>query len=616
MKNDFDIIVVGGGHAGIEAAWISASFKLKVALISLPDVPIASAPCNPAIGGIGKGQVVREIDALGGIMGRISDLSAIQYRTLNESKGYAVQSTRVQIDKLKYSEIAEKILDSCESLTILREKVGGIKAEDDGSFLITTEKNHYTTAKVIITAGTFLKGKLHIGDTTYVGGRLGAETSESMDGLCNNPIKVMRFKTGTPARVLKDSVDVSSMEVQNSDNSVINFHYNHLGNERFLQQVDCYLARTNIETMKIIRDAKDRSPLFNGKICGVGPRYCPSIEDKAFRYPDRNTHHVFIEPEGLTLNTMYPNGLSTSLPKDVQLSFLRSIQGLEKVEIETYGYAVEYDVIDTTALNGTLEFQKIPGLYFAGQVNGTSGYEEAAAQGLISGVNAALSFKNKKPLIIPRNESYIGVLIEDLITNIRDEPYRLFTARSENRLYIREDNAIQRLALYRKMLGLNTEVDLFHKKFILEYNLLSSLVNQITYSPKDFDKKLQKQFTKTITQNTTLHSLLKMSESDPVAFLKEELVIHGLSFMESVARSVAIDTKYDGYIKRSNNENLRMKKLDKRQVKWSMLIDSQNISYECRARIEQIKPETFAQLRNIEGIRPATLAYVAGVIHR
>ena len=439
MENTFDIAIVGGGHAGVEASWISSQFDLKICLVSSPNVGLGSAPCNPSIGGVGKGQVVREIDSLGGAMGFLADMSGIQYRTLNESKGYAVQSTRVQIDKDLYSKNAEKLLGSVENLTIVRDMV--IKViKLDNLFELTLESGKkILSSKLIITAGTFLNGKLHTGDVQSEGGRVDAKKSVSLNDLISeNDLFAGRFKTGTPARLKKSSINYESLEIQPSDNSTRNMSLLSTPFERSIAQADCYLTYTNEDTLSIIRANKERSPIFNGQISGIGPRYCPSIEDKAFRYVDKNIHHVFIEPEGHSLETMYPSGVSTSLPKEVQLEFLRTINGLENCEIHTYGYAVEYDVVDTSQLDITLQAKSIPGLYFAGQICGTSGYEEAAGQGLIAGSNAALSIIGLPRLILSREESYIGVMIEDLITSKRDEPYRLFTARSENRLFIRE----------------------------------------------------------------------------------------------------------------------------------------------------------------------------------
>nr|MBA2404206.1 FAD-dependent oxidoreductase [Bdellovibrionales bacterium] len=398
-----------------------------------------------------------------------------------------------------------------------------------------------------------------------------------------------------------------------SDATVRNFHCLHDPFTRFSDQVSCYLARTNPETMGIIRANKEKSPMFNGQIKGVGARYCPSIEDKAFRYPDKNIHHVFIEPEGLNLDTVYPSGISSSLPAEVQLDYVRSIEGLEKAEIKVYGYAVEYDVIDTTDLKLTLEHTQIGNLYFAGQVNGTSGYEEAAGQGFIAGANAALALLGLDPLILSRHESYIGVMIEDLTSNTRDEPYRLFTARSENRLFIREDNSLLRMYPYRAQFLLNTPLDNYQRKFLDSYQDLLDFCDETMipeYSPlmAEFsgEGELQK-----MARRMSVTEILKQAWLNPIFTLERVLGYHGVKVSMDLMRTVAISKKYDGYIKRSETQYERLKKMDGMKINWEHLLGSNNISFECRQRIARIKPETFGQLKLIEGIRPATLAVVA-----
>jgi len=605
----FDITIVGGGHAGVEAAYIASQFKsLNIAIITLPGVGLASAPCNPAIGGVGKGQVVRELDALGGVMGKLADISGIQFRILNESKGYAVQSTRIQIDKDIYSKNAEALIESISNITIIREKVEGIKSLDEG-FEISTESSTWNTKKMIVTVGTFLNGKIHTGEIQKSAGRVNCESSNSLADFFGE-IKTIggRFKTGTPARIYKDTVDYTKLEKQESDMAVNTFHVLHGTNERFLSQVPCYIAYTNDSTMKSIRDNKERSPMFNGQISGVGTRYCPSIEDKAYRYPDKNRHHVFVEPEGLERNTVYPSGVSTSLPKDVQDEFYSSIEGLENCKIETYGYAVEYDVIDTTQLNYCLEYKSMTGLYFAGQVNGTSGYEEAAGQGYIAGVNAALSLLGKPSLILSRNESYIGVMIEDLISNLRDEPYRLFTARSENRLYVREDNSILRINKYRKQLALDMEIDRYQQKFENSFNRYMSIIQEFYISPDDEFIKISDL---TVPRRVSLAELVKQANLNPVKVLKDYFDFNGILLDQRLVECLAISIKYEGYINKATEQYQKVHKFSDKPIDWIKLSNSENISFECKQRIARIKPETFAQLKIIEGIRPATLAVVA-----
>ncbi|ATH09446.1 tRNA uridine-5-carboxymethylaminomethyl(34) synthesis enzyme MnmG [Halobacteriovorax marinus] len=610
----FDIAIIGGGHAGVEAAWISSQFDLKVLILSMPNVGLASTPCNPAVGGVGKGQVVREIDALGGLMGQLADQSAIQYRILNESKGYAVQSTRVQVDKDLYTKNAEAMIAANPNITVVKEKVVSVEKNGD-QFSITTETSNFNTTKCIVTTGTFLNGKLHTGEVSTSGGRVDCMASSGMGEIFSSVQTLgIRFKTGTPARINKDSLDYSKFVEQKSDGRTKNFHSLNNPYERFVDQVSCYIAHTNERTLGIIRENKERSPIYNGQIKGVGPRYCPSIEDKAFRYPDRNSHHVFVEPEGLTANTIYPNGVSTSLPKEVQLEFLRTIEGFEECEIELYGYAVEYDVVDTSKLSDCLEYIDIPGLFFAGQVNGTSGYEEAAGQGLIAGANAALSMKGKDKLVLDRAESYIGVMVEDLISNKRDEPYRLFTARSENRLYVREDNSINRMAKYRFQMGLDKEIDKYQQEFIEEFELLLGLCkNTSIYATPENKEYFASMGYGDLSKNITLSELVRRSQLNPVETLEQELSKRGALFSSEVVYTCAVSIKYEGYINRSLIENERIYRLGRKKIDWQSIVRG-NISNECRQRIEEVKPTTFSQLQRIDGIRPATLAFVAGNI--
>ncbi len=609
----FDVLVVGGGHAGVEAAYISAQFNLQVGIISLPGIGLASAPCNPSVGGVGKGQVVRELDALGGLMGILADKAGIQYRTLNDSKGFAVQSSRVQIDKERYSSAAEQIIANISNISVIREKVFHVEQIENG-FIVKTAEGLYETKKLIMTVGTFLNGKMHTGSEQTLGGRIDCEKSASLQDIFTQ-IKTtpQRFKTGTPPRLNKDSIDYSKLEEQPSDTSVRNFHCMNSPFERESKQVSCYLAHTNEDTMEIIRANKEKSPMFNGQIKGTGARYCPSIEDKAFRYPDKHVHHVFIEPEGLDLSTVYPSGISSSLPKDVQESYVRSIHGLEKAEIEVFGYAVEYDVVDTTELKLTLAHNQLTNLYFAGQVNGTSGYEEAAGQGFIAGANASLSLLGFEPLILNRHESYIGVMIEDLTTNLRDEPYRLFTARSENRLFIREDNTLLRMSPYRSQLCLNTVLDFYQREFLEQFESLSDYCDNTMISEKsplmiEFSGEGELQ---QLVRRMSVTEVLKQAWLNPVATLERILAFHDISLSVDLIRTVAITKKYEGYIKRADGQYERLKKMDGMKIDWSAITSSGNISFECKQRIQRIKPETFGQLKLIEGIRPATLAVVA-----
>jgi len=449
--------------------------------------------------------------------------------------------------------------------------------------------------------GTFLDGRIHRGASVAKGGRDGAVASAALGSIFEG-VRTLgkKFKTGTPARILADTINTSVMEEQASDESVENFHVLH-GTSRFVPQVSCYKTSTSKTTIETIYKNKEQSPMFNGQIKGVGPRYCPSIEDKVFRYPDRFEHHVFVEPEGLCANTVYPNGISTSLPKEVQLSFVRSIAGFENAEIETYGYAVEYEVVDTSDLDLSLEHCSFSGLYFAGQVNGTSGYEEAAGQGLVAGLNAALGVLGREKVIFPRGTSYLGVLIDDVVGVRRDEPYRLFTARSENRLFLREDNPIDRLAATRLSLGLDTKLDKFQRDYLYQKSLLRKLLKGRKYKCKNGEK-------------VPVVDLLRNSKLDPVELLSEVLTFNKLSFTPSVVKSLAIEVKYEGYLAKSSQKEMSIAKLGSKSVDWFELSSCKSISNECRQRIKESKPKTYFQLKSIQGIRPATLMYVANGI--
>jgi tRNA uridine 5-carboxymethylaminomethyl modification enzyme len=599
MKQIFDILVVGGGHAGLEAVNIASQFSnLRVGLLTKEGVPIGSTPCNPAIGGVGKGQLVREIDLMGGLIGKLADRSSIQCRILNDSKGDAVKSTRFQVDKEKYAEEALKSITSNENISLLAGELVSIsKAHRGDSFEVVLVSGPSIFAKkLIITVGTFFDGVLHEGDRVQSGGRADCKASVSASSLgINVRLLPKKFKTGTPPRLSRESIDIEVMEPQYSDPRAQNFSFLAEPFGRKLRQVACYKTHTNALTIDIVQKNKENSPMFNGQIKGVGPRYCPSIEDKAFRYPDKVDHHVFVEPEGLNLNTYYPNGVSTSLPSEVQREMIRSIKGMESADIIVPGYAVEYDVIDTSRLTTSLESIDNEGLYFAGQVNGTSGYEEAAGQGLVAGLNAAMSSLGKSEVIFPRGTSYLGVLIDDILSNKREEPYRLFTARAENRLFIREDNVVERLGKLRLSLGLNSKLDYQIKNHFLEIRIIDRIFSLLS-------ENLKNKFA------------AKSSSVDTKVFLDYISENHGILLGFRTSQEFLISKKYEGYINRHKITRNKFEKLDTKKLDTDKILNELSICNECKELIQENRPATFFHLKKIKGIRPATLALISSQI--
>lgn len=613
MNRSCDIVVIGGGHAGVEAAFAASQFGLNVIIVTLKGVSLASAPCNPSIGGIGKGQVVREIDAMGGLMGILADRAGIQYRTLNESKGVAVQSTRIQIDKYVYSQSAEEIISNTCNISVVREQVKGIKTKVDSNSIIISLGNgkFIECRKVILTTGTFLSGVTHCGSKVMDAGREGAVSSCGLSSIFQNiELSGKRFKTGTPPRIIASSINFAVLEEQPSDINVRNMHlWNECKGKRTLPQRSCYLTRTNSSTLGIIRANKESSPMYNGQISGIGARYCPSIEDKAYRYPDKDSHHVFLEPEESSELTYYPSGISTSLPIDIQNQFIRTIAGLDNAVISKHGYAVEYDVIDTCQLDLTLQLRECLGVYFAGQVNGTSGYEEAAGQGLVAGINAALSCLDREPLILSRTDSYIGLMIDDLVSSERDEPYRLFTARSENRLFLREDNAFLRMSGYREQLELNSTHDERLRGLVCDYLLCSKWITDLSFDP-DLNNILREQGFMSV-ENRSPADILRDPTLDPRIVIFKVCEYYGVNFSDDAMISTSIAVKYDGYLKKDIERSKYIAGLERRNLDIDKIINSSNVSFECKQRISKFRPQTFGQLRRMAGIRPATLAVVA-----
>jgi len=602
-----DIIVIGGGHAGCEAAAASARIGVKTILITHKFETIGQMSCNPAIGGVGKSHLVKEIDAADGIMARCADRAAIHLKVLNSSKGPAVRATRAQADRELYKKSVQKELKNLEHLEIVEGEVTdfGIQNNQIGSVTVG-ESKILKAQKVILTTGTFLNGKLFTGMDNNEGGRVGDNSSKKLaEKLRNIDFSVGRLKTGTPPRIHKDSINWEILEEQKGDvpRPTISF----LSDQSIHpKQVPCFITRTNEKTHEIIIGDLDRSPMFSGKIEGVGPRYCPSIEDKIFRFKDKKSHQIFIEPEGLNSDLIYPNGISTSLPKDCQEKFVRSIEGFESAKITQYGYAVEYDFFDPRELHETLETRKIKNLYFAGQINGTTGYEEAAAQGLVAGANAALSFLGKDPWTPSREESYLGVLIDDLVTLGTKEPYRMFTSRSEHRLILREDNADQRITEKAYKVGLVSES---------RYKIFSEKKNKII---KEKDK-LAKLFLR--PEDEKIYSSLKIKEPKSATSFLDLLKRPDLDFQD-LAKAFSIETpdndivfdietnqRYSGYIKRQMDEIEKMKK--NRNAHIPSNFDYSNVkglSAEITQKLSKVEPKTLAQAWRIPGITPAAIS--------
>ncbi len=602
-----DIIVIGGGHAGCEAAAAAARIGVKTILITHKFETIGQMSCNPAIGGVGKSHLVKEIDAADGIMARCADRAAIHLKVLNSSKGPAVRATRAQADRELYKKSVQKELKNLENLEIVEGEVTdfGIQNNQIGSVTVG-ESKILKAQKVILTTGTFLNGKLFTGMDNNEGGRVGDNSSNKLaEKLRNIDFSVGRLKTGTPPRIHKGSINWETLEEQKGDvpRPTISF----LSDQSIHpKQVPCFITRTNEKTHEIITGDLDRSPMFSGKIEGVGPRYCPSIEDKIFRFKDKKSHQIFIEPEGLNSDLIYPNGISTSLPKDCQEKFVRSIEGFESAKITQYGYAVEYDFFDPRELHETLETRKIKNLYFAGQINGTTGYEEAAAQGLVAGANAALSFLGKDPWTPGREESYLGVLIDDLVTLGTKEPYRMFTSRSEHRLILREDNADQRITEKAYKVGLVSES---------RYKIFSEKKDKII---KEKDK-LAKLFLR--PEDEKIYSSLKIKEPKSATSFLDLLKRPDLDFQD-LAKAFSIETpdndivfdietnqRYSGYIKRQMDEIEKMKKNRNAHIPSNFdYSDVKGLSAEITQKLSKVEPKTLAQAWRIPGITPAAIS--------
>lgn len=611
LEYNYDIVVVGAGHAGCEAALCAARLGYNTIIFTVSIDSIAMMPCNPNIGGTSKGHLVREIDALGGQMGINIDKTFIQSKMLNKSKGPAVHSLRAQADKKNYSAKMRETLENTEGLDIRQAEVASIIVEDGIiKGIKTTSGTVYNAKAVILCTGVYLKAKCISGDDISYTGPNGLAAANSLSqSLIDNGIEIRRFKTGTPARVDKRTIDFSKMDEQKGDEQITPFSFNNKAEDIEREQISCWLTYTNEETHDIIRNNIERSPLFSGVIEGTGPRYCPSIEDKVMRFSDKNRHQVFIEPEGEYTNEMYIGGMSTSLPEDVQFRMYRSVPGLENAHIVRNGYAIEYDCINPLQLKQSLEFKKVSGLFAAGQINGSSGYEEAAAQGIIAGINSVMYIKGEKPVVIDRSQGYIGVLIDDLVTKGTNEPYRMMTSRAEYRLLLRQDNADQRMTPLGYKLGLISEER--YQKYLTKISMIEDEVNRIKevyVSPSDEVNYILKSYNTTpITTGISLEELIRRPELDynkTASFDKKRKLLDS-----DITEQVENMIKYEGYIARQIKQVEQYKKMEGKLIPEDIDYNNVgNLRLEAIQKLNQVRPSSIGQASRISGVSPADIS--------